>query len=416
MAEQSLQLTDTSELAEVLTFILTGAMELTGIPEISILFWDAEAEKFTQAYKMIAGGTLEPYKTQARAQGGRARRIIDERRSIPIFDALQLPDFNPVFIKEGYRASLGVPLLSQGEPIGILYVRDKEPREFSERQIALLEGFARHGAVVAIEKARQYEELKRTYDELKHTNNKVKQTYDELRHTKGLVGTRTTMAWIGMVSANWRHAIEGHAITIEEEIEHLRVDLSQECHDLVDKRIDKIKRLACLIQEKPITPPLSEKEGIESTAVNELLRERLEQLWENEPHRCVQRRLRLELDEATTVRASPEWLRQMFDVLVDNAVKAMVTVPEPRLTVSTRQVGRQVEIAFADTGPGISDDLLARLFHEQIEKSQGEKGLGMGLLMAQTIAQTYRGDIRVESTNSTGTTMVVSLPIETTTK
>jgi len=52
------------------------------------------------------------------------------------------------------------------------------------------------------------------------------------------------------------------------------------------------------------------------------------------------------------------------------------------------------------------------LFHEQIKKPKGTKGLGMGLLMAQTIAQTYGGEIRVETTDPTGTSMVVSLPIE----
>lgn len=405
MAEQSLQLTDTSELEEVLTFILTGAMELMGIPEISILFWDAQAKKFVEAYRMKAGGNLEPYTTKARARGGRARRIIDERKPIVVSDARLESDFNRAFIEKGYLSTLGVPLLSQGEPIGVFYFRDKKPRQFSERQIALLEGFARHGAVVAIEKARQYEELKRTYDELKHTN-------DELKHTKGLVGARTAVAWMGMVSATWRHTIEGHAMTIVEEIEHLRADLPQACYDLIDERIDKIQRLARLILEKPITPPLPEEEGVESVAVNQLLRERLEQLWENEPHQSVQRRLYLTLDDAATVRASPEWLRQMFDVLVDNAVEAMADICEPTLAISSRLVGQQVEIAFVYTGPGISDNTLSKLFQKQVVKPKGAKGLGMGLLMAQTIAQTYGGDIRVESTNSTGTTMVVSLPIE----
>jgi hypothetical protein len=76
-----------------------------------------------------------------------------------------------------------------------------------------------------------------------------------------------------MVSATWRHAIEGHAVTIQEEMEHLRTDLSPEYLDLVARRIDKIQRLARLILEKPITPPLSEEEEVESVAVNQLLHE-----------------------------------------------------------------------------------------------------------------------------------------------
>jgi GAF domain-containing protein len=151
---------------------MTEAMKLINAQECSILFWDAQAEKFTQALRIDAEGKLQPYETQARAQEGRARQIIDERKPIAISDARQVPNVNPAFIDKGHRATLGVPLLSYGEPIGVLYVRDNIPREFSDRQIALLEGLAGQAAV-AIDRARQYDELKRT---------------------KGLVGARTAVS------------------------------------------------------------------------------------------------------------------------------------------------------------------------------------------------------------------------------
>ncbi len=69
-----------------------------------------------------------------------------------------------------------------------------------------------------------------------------------------------------------------------------------------------------------------------------------------------------------------------------------------------------MEIVFADTGKGIPEEVLPNLFHKQIEQANG---LGIGLLMAQTIAQIYGGEIWVGSTDHTGTSMVVSLPIET---
>lgn len=57
--------------------------------------------------------------------------------------------------------------------------------------------------------------------------------------------------------------------------------------------------------------------------------------------------------------------------------------------------------------------MLSRVFEKQIERSQGAKGLGVGLLIAQAIVETYGGQIRVESTSSIGTTMVIWLPIAT---
>jgi two-component system sensor histidine kinase HydH len=95
---------------------------------------------------------------------------------------------------------------------------------------------------------------------------------------------------------------------------------------------------------------------------------------------------------------------------VDNAIEAMADVSTTTLTVSTRAAGNKVEIVFADTGKGISEDTLPKLFHEQIKESNG---LGMGLLMAHTIVQTHGGEIRVEFTGPAGTSVVVSLPIET---
>jgi GAF domain-containing protein len=390
LQQVAVSLAGASELNEVLSLILSGAMKLTDTHGISVLLWDTKLEKFTQTFRIDEGGTLQSYISQARSEGGRAREIINKRRSIAISDAQQIPDFNPAFLEKGYRASLGVPLLSQGEAIGVFYVHDKEPRQFSERQIALLEALAGQVAV-AVDRARRYEELKRT---------------------KGLVGARTAVAWMGMVSSTWRHTIEGHALTIREEIAAALTDLHNSCLDKMEERLTKIERLAGQVLDKPITPPLSEEEGVESVPVNGLLRERVRQLWEHEPYQSVQQQLELNLEDTATVRASPEWLRRIFDVLVDNAIEAVADVSPQVLTISTQVVGSTVEIIFTDNGRGIPEEVLPKLLHEQIKKIKGTKGLGMGLLMAQTIAQTYGGEIRVGATSSKGTSLIVSLPIE----
>jgi len=52
------------------------------------------------------------------------------------------------------------------------------------------------------------------------------------------------------------------------------------------------------------------------------------------------------------------------------------------------------------------------LFIDQIEKPEGSKGLGMGLLMVQAIIQTYGGEIRVKRPTQQGTAMLIQLPLE----
>jgi signal transduction histidine kinase len=284
--------------------------------------------------------------------------------------------------------------VSRGKAIGVLYVSSSEPCEFSERQVALLESLASQAAVV-IERARQYEELKRT---------------------KGLVGARTALAWMGMTSSTWRHGIEKRALTIREQIQLLREDLRRVCSDdnqtHVDERLSMIWHLAGQILEKPITPPLSAEEGVFSVSVNGLVRERTKQLWQGEPYRSVSLRLDLTLEDRATVRASPEWLRRALDVLVDNAVDAVAGSPLQKVTIVTRQKDHRAEILVSDTGVGISEEILPELFQKPIQRPRGAKGLGMGLLMAQAIVQTYGGEISVGSTNSTGTTMLIRLPVE----
>ena len=124
----------------------------------------------------------------------------------------------------------------------------------------------------------------------------------------------------------------------------------------VDASVTRIINVAGKILEKPITPPLASEEAVATVDVNDLLQERLGQLWAGEDYAAVT--LRRELDGPPLLaRISPEWFRRAVDIVVANAVKAMRAAPTRRLTVSARPVpadaGDQVEITFRDTGPGI---------------------------------------------------------------
>ncbi|MFZ0544649.1 MAG: HAMP domain-containing sensor histidine kinase, partial [Candidatus Promineifilaceae bacterium] len=204
--------------------------------------------------------------------------------------------------------------------------------------------------------------------------------------------------------------IEGHAITLRDELGLLRKEIEATKPDRQTKaRMKKIEDQVKKILERPITPPLSDKEGIEAVHVNALLRERINQLKENEPYRQVAYRFDLQLSDSAVVRASSQWLRQVIDILVDNAVEAMIDREDKQLTISTRQLITGVEIALTDTGRGIPDGVVRQLFQK---RTASTKGLGMGLLMASTIVQAYGGNIYLDSVGPNDTTFVVWLPLD----
>jgi signal transduction histidine kinase len=124
--------------------------------------------------------------------------------------------------------------------------------------------------------------------------------------------------------------------------------------------------------------------------------------------------LHLELDLAASaphVQADPARLQQVFWNIIKNAVKFTL---QGSIHISTRmEGGEKIVIVVRDTGIGISESVLARVFQpfEQAERgTQG--GLGLGLAITRSLVDLHSGEIAVESKGKGhGTTVTVSLPV-----
>jgi GAF domain-containing protein len=395
LQEVAVALTGAANPAEVFAIVVKRAMALTATEESSILFWDTQAEKFSSALRTEPDGQVRSYQTRARNQGGRARRIIDRRRPIAIVDARQEPDFNPAFIEQGYRASLGVPLLIDEQAFGVLYVRSNKPRLFSQRQIRLLEAFAGQAAV-AIKRAQHYEEM---------------------RQIKGYVGVHTAVDWMRMVGTAWGHSLHREVGTALGRLKLLRSLLPQGLPSETETELAHLETLIAALIELPITVPLTYEDAIDSVPVNELVKTHVDRLRQHARYRPIKVHYQLQknLDQQATVRASREWLRRGLELIVDNAVRAIEKADSVRkqVTVITHLANNNITILIRDSGPGIPLDVQEKLFKEPIPKPEGSRGSGIGLMLAQTIFQTYRGDIQVATTGPGGTTIAIILPIET---
>ena len=87
-------------------------------------------------------------------------RVLMEGRTIHLTDVLADPEYTHLELqrKAGFRTALGVPLLREGHPIGVVLMLRKTVRPFDDKQIDLITTFADQ-AVIAIENARLFDEI-----------------------------------------------------------------------------------------------------------------------------------------------------------------------------------------------------------------------------------------------------------------
>lgn len=104
-------------------------------------------------------------------------------------------------------------------------------------------------------------------------------------------------------------------------------------------------------------------------------------------------------------------MQEVFMNLILNAAQAMDG--EGTLTLTTRLTddARSVEIAVRDTGPGIPQDKLDKIFEPFYTTKEVGRGTGLGLSIAYGIVERHHGSIDVESVYGEGTTFFVRIPV-----
>ena len=105
----------------------------------------------------------------------------------------------------------------------------------------------------------------------------------------------------------------------------------------------------------------------------------------------------------------PRWTAEAVCNLIDNAVKY---TPSGRVTVSARAYELFARIDVADTGPGVEEAELEKLFQRfyRGEASSGAEGVGVGLYLVRQIAQGQGGYVKAFSRPGRGTKFSLFLP------
>lgn len=112
-------------------------------------------------------------------------------------------------------------------------------------------------------------------------------------------------------------------------------------------------------------------------------------------------------DGAQVVEGDHVRLRQALDNLIGNALAHGAS---SRAVVRATRAEDTVRIAVSDSGPGIPEGELERIFERGRRLSDDVPGLGLGLTLARAIVAAHGGRIEVESTPGVGSTFTITLP------
>ncbi|HSB73187.1 MAG TPA: ATP-binding protein [Candidatus Methylomirabilis sp.] len=340
--------------------------------------------------------------------------VVREARPIRLRDLTQDPrahGFPPNH--PPMRSFLGVPIICKGKIFGNLYLTEKQgAEEFSKEDERLAMTLAAQ-AGIAIENASLYEELRRSYEELKQS--------------QALLVRQEKLASLGRLAAGVAHelnnplsSVAGFAEALQRraaEGEGTKHPILADCHEYLGVIQAEVARAAGIVrrlldfsrQREPTFGPV-DLCSVVADAVSFVRRQ---------ASLANQRIITTPFPEAFEVQGDVQMLQQVFLNLLTNALDAVETGGD--VTISAEREGLPgdrggarawVVVHVADNGTGISAEDLARIFDPFFTTKEVGKGTGLGLAICQSIVEQHGGTMAVRSEGrGKGTVVTVRLPL-----
>jgi two-component system, NtrC family, sensor kinase len=390
----------TFDLKSVLQTLVESAARLCEADQATITrqiggkFFRAEAYGFSPEFMdYVRDVPVEP------ERGTVHGRALLEGKIVHIPDVLADRDYTWAEAQRlgGFRTILGVPMLRESVPIGVLALARSEVRPFTDKQIEVVTTFADQAAI-AIENVRLFEEIQDKNRQLQQASEHKSQFVSNMSHE-----LRTPLnAVIGLTDMLVTNAARFGTEKAKEPLQRVH-RAGTHLLGLINQVLDLSKIEAGKLELNPQTVQLLPLiKDVISTA---------EQL-------AGQNKNRLVVDAQENLGAltiDPMRLRQILLNLLSNACK-FTKAGEVKLAARKGSNGSNfVAFAVSDTGIGMTPEQQAKVFEEfsQADATTAQKfgGTGLGLAITRKLARMMGGDVTVTSEPGKGSIFTVRLPV-----
>jgi signal transduction histidine kinase len=412
---------------ELLQTLLQRVQEMFEVENVAILLPTPEGDALT--LNTVRGPEEAVLgKVQVPMGQGVAGTIAATRRPLFVENLQSVPVANP-FLREHFHSLLGVPLLSEGQLIGVIHIDSVRPRQFGIEERQLLEATAERIAL-AISRARLFENTESSRDEAKRQITVLQEVTQRMDDFLGVASheLRTPLTSLTMniqTLDNWFNvAAVSDSTTGEPETSgtHESVVGGEEtariiakARPVINRSVNSIRRLQRLVGELLDASHIREhrlEPELEPVDLAHIVRNVVDEQRLAFPHRLVM----LDVDDRkpVQVQADPRRIGQVIANLIANALK--YSPADRGVRVALRRERKQARVVVEDEGIGIAEQDLDHIW-ERFYQAQGpghqtgsQIGLGLGLFIARNIVESHGGTVGVQSAPGKGSTFWFRLP------
>jgi len=401
--------------------------------EIDGAFYRAASYGYSSQLSDIIHNT--PVKMDRSSIAGRA--LVEGRIvQIPDVQADAEYTFSPGLDSGDFRTALGVPMLRESVPIGVLALTRKEVRPFNDKQIELITTFADQAAI-AIENVRLFKSVEARTRELAASLENLRTTQDRLVQTQKLASLGQLTAGIAHEIKNPLNFVNNFSGVSAEMIDELQEALSDvslnenkrneitELMNTLRSNLDKVqqhgKRADAIVKNML----LHSREGSgehRPIDINALVEESLNLAYHGA--RAEKQGFNINLERSFDPAAgkadvfSQDITRVLLNLISNGFYAAFKRRGEtnggdyePTLIAATRNRGDSVEISIRDNGTGIPSEVKEKMFNPFFTTKPAGEGTGLGLSICHDIVvKQHAGSIEVDTETGKFTEIRVILP------